>query len=211
MRGISSHGMSYSPEFRTWWGMKQRCLNSKHQAYEYYGGRGIQVCGEWSDFESFYRDMGPRPSSKHSLDRIDVNGDYEPSNCRWATAEEQANNKTKTVRIDIAGETLSLMQWCDRNKIAYTTARNRIVDGWNPVDAVTRKVGDTPVIATSGFRGVYFHKNRTRPFQAKVMVGGKSKSLGYFATAREASEAYQRFYREQDGSLLATEKQNAFC
>lgn len=88
-----THGMSGSPEYSIWAGMLQRCNNPYKTEYKYYGGRGIKVCSEWHTFENFYRDMGPRPSVTHSLDRIDCNGDYEPGNVRWATAFEQWQNR----------------------------------------------------------------------------------------------------------------------
>jgi len=85
------------PEYRAWRNMKQRCLNPNRPDFHYYGGRGIRVCERWSDsFQNFYDDMGPR-GEKHSIDRIDVNGNYEPRNCRWATINEQRKN----VRPDI--------------------------------------------------------------------------------------------------------------
>lgn len=89
------HSLCNSPEYRSWNGMKIRCTNPKHKQYKDYGGRGITVCPEWlNSFEQFYNDMGKRLNGK-TLDRINNNKGYEPSNCRWATKSEQAQNKRK--------------------------------------------------------------------------------------------------------------------
>lgn len=94
-----SHGMSYSVEWRTWHNMRQRCYNQKNKSYQFYGGRGIVVCERWLEsFENFFEDMGFRPGAKYSIDRINNDGNYEPSNCRWATAYEQNANKQNSRR-----------------------------------------------------------------------------------------------------------------
>lgn len=96
----TTHGMAYSAENRSWRKMKERCLNPKTQFYANYGGRGITICERWlNSFENFIADVGPRPSAKHSLDRIDVNGNYEPGNVRWADGIEQAAN-TRRKRVE---------------------------------------------------------------------------------------------------------------
>lgn len=84
----------YSPTYSSWKSMKQRCTNPNRKDYEFYGGRGINICPKWLQFSSFLKDMGERPLGM-SLDRIDVNGDYEPKNCKWATQSEQVKNRRK--------------------------------------------------------------------------------------------------------------------
>lgn len=81
------------PEYIVWKGMRQRCNDKNNSHYIYYGAKGVSVCERWNTFSNFYEDMGPRPSKKHSIDRIDANKDYEPGNCRWVTAHTQALNR----------------------------------------------------------------------------------------------------------------------
>jgi len=88
-----THGLSRTPEHTSWCAMRNRCLSKKTNGYKNYGGAGVKICDRWDSFENFMEDMGKRPTKEHTLDRIEVFGDYEPSNCRWATRQEQIDNK----------------------------------------------------------------------------------------------------------------------
>lgn len=102
---ITKHGHSrvgkVSTEYRSWQAMKRRCLNAKDSKYDYYGGRGITVCLRWVDsFENFIYDMGNKPTKAHTLDRVNVNGNYGPDNCKWATRKEQRTNQRKHALLE---------------------------------------------------------------------------------------------------------------
>ena len=115
--------------------MLDRCLNEKSTGYKNYGGRGITVCDRWRGLEGFINfqlDVGPRPSSKHSLERRDVNGNYDPGNCCWATPEEQGGNKRTSVRVTYKGKTKCLRAWSREFGVRYGTLHSRLqVQGWD--------------------------------------------------------------------------------
>lgn len=134
-------------EYNTWVGMRQRCTNKNDPCYDRYGGRGIKVCDRWKNsFEFFYKDMGASPSSKHSIDRINNDGHYEPDNCHWATPAEQNNNTSTMVRFPYKGKNLSIfeaMKETGNIEISKGDIWNRLNYGWNFERAV-----DTPVRRT---------------------------------------------------------------
>lgn len=128
----TTHGLRDCPEYTSWYAMKERCCNPNNIGYERYGGRGIVVCSRWrNSFKNFYADMGPKPSPTHSLDRIDNNSHYSPSNCRWATLAEQARNKRTNNLLTLGDETLCITDWAKRTGIASTTLYARLKRGWS--------------------------------------------------------------------------------
>lgn len=117
----TTHGMSKTRVYKIWAGMIQRCSNPNRRAYKYYGERGISVCDRWRDFKNFFDDMGDPPSEKHSLERVDNDGWYEPSNCKWATSEVQSrNNRNCKLKKD---QVLSIKKELDSEKTIADIAR----------------------------------------------------------------------------------------
>ncbi len=126
------------PEYEVWKKMRQRCCNPRHTSYRNYGGRGIEVCSRWDAFRAFLDDMGHRPSPKHSLDRIDNGGNYEPENCRWATPQQQQRNRRNNHLLTHNGQTMSIAEWSDQTGIHRRTLLNRISrNGWTVERALT--------------------------------------------------------------------------
>lgn len=132
-------GKGSSPEYRSWAGMMARCFNKKNARYKDYGGRGITVTERWNDFSNFLADMGRKPSSKHSLDRIDNNGNYEPSNCRWATWHEQKLNTRAARFIEYNNKMYHLSELAKLNNMSAAKLHQRLARGWSIEDAI-----DTP-------------------------------------------------------------------
>lgn len=125
-----SHRMSHTRTYRIWSGMIQRCTNPRRVKFKVYGGRGISVCEEWLRFEFFMRDMGEAPDGL-SIDRIDPNGNYEPSNCRWTTNTQQARNRTDNYLVTAFGITRPVADWADETGLDASAIRARIERlGW---------------------------------------------------------------------------------
>lgn len=129
-------GVTKLPEYKIWIGIISRCENNKTKDYHHYGGRGITISKEWRhDFKLFLNDMGNRPTPKHSIDRIDVNGNYEKSNCKWATQSEQRNNTRSSIFIEFNGIKKTAYYWSLETGLKATTISERYRKGW-PVEKV---------------------------------------------------------------------------
>ena len=108
------HGMKGTPEYKVWQGMKRRCYNKHEKSFFRYGGRGITVCDEWvNSFTTFFKDMGSRPDSNLSIDRIDNTGNYSANNCKWSTRKEQANNRRSNKTYTYKGVISNQVEWSE--------------------------------------------------------------------------------------------------
>ena len=133
------HGMAGTSEFLIWCALLARCLNKSNKSYKNYGGRGISVHESWLDFTNFISDMGSRPSDKHSIDRIDNDGNYEPGNCRWATRDEQSNNRRNIKRFLFDGRMMTIPEISALTKIPKGTLWDRVkLQGMTAEQAATK-------------------------------------------------------------------------
>lgn len=135
-----SRGAGRRAEYRIWRGMRDRCLNPNTPAYPNYGGRGITVCERWNDAAAFYADMGPRPSPKHTLERLNNEIGYSPENCKWATRKEQSNNTRQNRILTFNGEIRTLTQWAESLGVCVGTIHARIRYGWSVERALSQPV-----------------------------------------------------------------------
>lgn len=144
---LTKHGHavrnSKSSEYKSWVAMVSRCYTLSNVEYNNYGGKGIVVCDRWlgeSGFSNFIADMGEKPTPTHTLDRFpNISGNYEPSNCRWATPLEQSNNRKTTIYYTLNNETKALGIWCDQFGVPFDRVYRRLKYGWELKDALTRK------------------------------------------------------------------------
>jgi len=121
------HGYAGTPTYRAWHEMKKRCYNPNVIRYPKYGGRGIEVCERWREsFSAFLADMGEKPGPEYSMDRVDVNGNYEPNNCRWATRQEQMRNKTNNHFVECFGQRKTIVEWSEETGIPHRVIQQRL-------------------------------------------------------------------------------------
>lgn len=130
------HGGANTPTWNVWRGMIKRCTSKNFSQFKHYGGRGIKVCYRWLEFPNFLSDMGERPEGA-SIERIDVNGDYEPENCKWIPLQEQPNNTRRSFVVELHGKSMCLRQACDSLGLKYARVRDRIQKlGWTFEQAI---------------------------------------------------------------------------
>jgi len=137
----TTHGKTNTEEYKIWANILYRCQTETAPNYANYGGRGITVCGRWQEFENFLEDMGVRPYPKASVDRIDVNGNYEPENCKWSSIREQASNKRNTHYVKYNEEEIALPVLCRQKNADLELTRSRINNGWTLEEAFTIPAG----------------------------------------------------------------------
>lgn len=137
------HGKRKTRLYRIWTNMKTRCINPNDPHFERYGRRGITVCDEWkNDFKAFYDwSMSNGYADDLTIDRIDNNGNYEPSNCRWVTVKEQNQNKRNVILITYDGETHTVTEWARKLNLGHDTIRQRYHKGWTPEQCLFGKKG----------------------------------------------------------------------
>lgn len=146
IRERAKNKMEEFPEYSPWANLNTRCNNPLATGYENYGGRGIKVCDRWQGkggFKNFLKDVGRRPSLSHSIERLDVNGNYEPGNCVWATPRQQSRNMRRNIFIEFNGKRQCLTDWAADLGMATQVLYNRIFYGGMSIEvALTRPLGD---------------------------------------------------------------------
>ena len=149
---VTLMGGKRKQEYRIWVTMIRRCTSPREDSYEHYGAKGITVCDRWrhgengkSGFQCFIADMGDKPTRNHSIDRVETTGNYEPSNCRWATSREQIQTRTIAKWVDWKGERMPLTVACECEGIPYANARQRLFQGWTLDRTLTTPVRKVPL------------------------------------------------------------------
>lgn len=143
-----THGLSKTPLYAIWGGIVDRCENHNSPIFGHYGGRGIRVCQRWRDsFEAFLADMGPRPSTKYSVERKNNDGPYDPINCVWATKKVQMRNTRTNVFVECRGERRCVSDWAELTGLKPASLRYRLVSGWTPETAIFTPIRPMRLVA----------------------------------------------------------------
>lgn len=155
---FKTHGLSKSPEYKIWAGMKARCYNPNVRSYSDYGDRGIKVCEHWKNsFENFLKDMGKRPSKSHTIERINNDKDYSPENCKWINSSEQATNRRSNIKLTYNDLTLTIAEWSRKLGIKCGTLEYRYHRGWTTEE----------ILSTNLLKNQYSRRKQTDNVQEK--------------------------------------------
>ena len=165
--GRKTHGMSFTRTYTSWNSMHQRCSNTKHKSYADYGGRGISVCDQWATFEGFYADMGDRPA-KTTLERKNSNGNYEPSNCIWASPDVQNNNRRNSLRVIYKGESMGFLQAATLSGIKRSSAKWELRKGVPLEEIINGAVWAHQEVINHEFDPTHHHQRSPAPVAATV-------------------------------------------
>lgn len=209
-KGCKTHGGSGLPEYVIWLGIRSRCTNLNNDAWKHYGGRGIKVCEKWQEsFEAFLADMGRRPSDEHSIDRFpNNNGDYEPGNCRWATAKEQMRNTRVNYLLEYEGETKCVAEWAEKYGVRVGLLYTRLVKlGWTFEEAVGRRA-HVPQY-TDGFyktplkeRGAGWQQEHARREEKRILLDRQELKVYGASLAKLHRLDASEFVSRVDASLV---------
>jgi hypothetical protein len=150
--------IEYKSEYQSWTNMRKRCLNPNHKKYAIYGGRGITVCERWSDFKNFMLDMGRKPDPKFTIERQDVNGNYEPKNCYWISRKDQGRNKRNSVFVTYQGKRMLLLELVEELGLSRQLVYERLKLGWTLAQAIALPNGSS--VNRGRPRGSYKKKNK---------------------------------------------------
>lgn len=168
----------YTEFYNAWQNMKRRCNNPNIEHYEYYGGKGVTYDKEWESIDGFKVDMLPTWKKGLTLDRIDVDGNYQKDNCRWITMKEQCYNRTNNRYITIDGETKALTEWSELSGVPVSTIHCRVDRGVSGVDLIQKN--PRPIsLKQSGVQGIIWNKN-IQKWIINVRENGKKKRIGSF-------------------------------
>lgn len=187
--GKRTHGMTKTPIYKKWLGMKTRCDNSNEKSYKNYGGRGISYCDEWANFENFYNwAINNGYLDGLSLERINVNGNYCPENCKWITMTDQQQNKRNTIKIEYEGKQWSLRNLCNHLNLNYKSVTSRIYQqGFTPLEAVATPFDGTlyPSSKMEKFVESFLSENkieytRNKTYDDLLGVGGRKLSYDFY-------------------------------
>lgn len=160
-----------APERQAWKNMKRRVRGDSPRHRVNYTARGITICDRWDSFDNFLSDMGLRPSPEHTLDRIDNDGNYEPSNCRWATRSQQARNRRTNVVLTVSGERKTLVEWAEIVGLDQRTLKRRLDRGWCAYEALS-----TPVLANPARRARHLSHDRATRTSTRRLAPGLTPS-----------------------------------